>query len=94
MSAEEFSLLLSEIAARIAGQPLDEALARFLNAEYPPDGPTFQRLAALCAEGEQAGWLMGREAGGIRFGRAIKPGGVTGRFSVDVVRMDNVKGPH
>ena len=27
-------------------------------------------------------------------GRVVKPGGAAGRFSVDVVRMNNVKGPH
>lgn len=94
MSAEEFSTLLGGIAARLEGQPLDDAMAAFLNREYPQNGPDFQRLAALCAEGERDGWLMGREAGGIRFGRAIKPGGAAGGFSVDVVRMKDVKGPH
>lgn len=94
MSAEAFSMLLSGIAAQIEGVPLDADLAAFLNREYPVDGAVFSRLAELCAEGERDGWLMGREAGGIRFGRAIKPGGATGHFSVDVVRMDSVKGPH
>lgn len=94
MSAEEFSMLLSGIAAQLEGVPLDDAMAAFLNAEYPVDGPEFERLAALCAEGEKDGWLMNHEAGGIKFGRAIRPGGATGHFSVDVVRMGEVKGPH
>ena len=37
---------------------------------------------------------MAREAGGIKFGRAVKPGNQAGRFSVDVVRMNDVRGPH
>jgi hypothetical protein len=94
MSAETFSMLLSGIAARLEGVPLDDRMADFLKAEYPADGEDFAALAALCAEGERDGWLMSREAGGIRFGRAIKPGGATGSFSVDVVRMKDVKGPH
>ena len=94
MSAEEFSMLLSGIAARLEGVPLDAGMADFLNAEYPVDSPDYLRLAELCAEGERDGWLMAREAGGIRFGRAIKPGGAAGHFSVDVVRMKDVKGPH
>ncbi|GKY88046.1 DUF4863 family protein [Sinisalibacter aestuarii] len=94
MSAEAFSMLLSGIAARLEGVPLDDDMAAFLNAEYPADGAEFQELARLCAEGEREGWLMSREAGGIKFGRAIKPGGATGHFSVDVVRMKEVKGPH
>lgn len=94
MSAEEFSTLLGGIAARLDGMTLDAAMADFLNAEYPGDGADFARLAGLCAEGERDGWLMSREAGGIRYGRAIKPGGATGAFSVDVVRMKEVEGPH
>jgi len=94
MSAEEFSMLLSGIAAQLEGVPVDARMAEFLNAEYPADGADFQRLAELCAEGEREGWLMSREAGGVKFGRAIKPGGATGQFSVDVVRMKDVKGPH
>ena len=94
MSAEEFSMLLAGIAARLEDRPLDAELAAFLNAEYPGDGEDFAKLARLCAEGERDGWLMSREAGGIKFGRAIKPGGATGAFSVDVVRMKDVKGPH
>ncbi len=94
MSAEEFSMLLSGIAAQLEGVPLDDKMAAFLNAEYPAEGPDLQRLAELCAAGEAEGWLMSREAGGIKFGRAIRPGGATGEFSVDVVRMRDVKGPH
>ena len=94
MSAESFAMLLSGIAAQIGAAPLDGALAEFLNKEYPATGATFAQLATLCAEGEREGWLMSREHGGIKFGRAIKPGGATGHFSVDVVRMRDVKGPH
>ena len=94
MSAEEFSTLLSGIAARLEGRDLDAELATFLNTEFPVNGPKFTRLAELCADGEREGWLMGREASGIKFGRAIKPGAATGRFSVDVVRMKDVTGPH
>ena len=51
-------------------------------------------IAALCVEGEAEGWVCGREAGGIAFGRVIRPGGAAGRFSVDVVRMADTVGPH
>ena len=40
------------------------------------------------------GWMCNREAGGIRFGRVMKPGPATHGFSVDVVVMNDVKGPH
>ena len=94
MSQAEFAEVLSEVVESLEGRPLDAAMADFLNATFPEDGAFFKRLAALCAEGEKDGWLMSREAGGIKFGRAIKPGAEAGQFSVDVVRMKNVKGPH
>jgi len=94
MSKSAFLELIAEIAGSIGTRPLDAALAEQLNATYPADGPRFARLAELCATGEAEGWLMPREAGGIRFGRAVKPGAEAGRFSVDVVRMENVRGPH
>ena len=54
MSAEEFSMVLSGIAARLEGLPLDGAMADFLNAEYPADGPEFARLAAFLGVGFDA----------------------------------------
>ncbi|BCH20345.1 hypothetical protein MesoLjLc_01290 [Mesorhizobium sp. L-8-10] len=94
MSRERFNELVGEIAGTIAGRPLDASLAGFLNRTYPVDAPVFAELRALCEEGEENGWLMSREAGGIKFGRAVKPGQSAGDFSVDVVRMKDVRGPH
>lgn len=94
MSVQEFNALMGQIAERLSGQPVDAGMADFLNQTYPKDGDVFARLTALCAQGEQEGWLMGREGGGIKYGRAIKPGTDAGLFSVDVVRMKDVKGPH
>ncbi|MGH1368415.1 MAG: DUF4863 family protein [Maritimibacter sp.] len=94
LSIEAFEALLSGIAAQLEGMPLDGDMSAFLNAEYPAEGADFAHLGALCAAGEAQGWLMSREQGGIKFGRAIKPGQATGQFSVDVVRMRDVKGPH
>jgi hypothetical protein len=64
-----------------------------------------QRLADLTAElagrpldaardGVAAGWLCDREGGGIRYGRIFKPAPDLHGFSVDVVDMQDVKGPH
>ncbi len=94
MTQSAFEALLGEVAAAIAERPLDDDLQAFLNAEYPADGEVVARIAALCKEGEVEGWVCGREAGGIAFGRVIKPGGAAGRFSVDVVRMADIEGPH
>ncbi len=91
---DAFVALVSRIAGAIADRPVDADLATFLNATYPADGDDFAELETLCAAGEAEGWLMGREAGGIKFSRPVKPGGEAGAFSVDVVRMRDVKGPH
>jgi hypothetical protein len=94
MSQDRFEALVGEIASSISGKPVDPSLAGYLNKTWPRDGDRFAELRGLCAQGEREGWLMSREAGGIRFGRVVKPGGAAGDFSVDVVRMKNVRGPH
>jgi hypothetical protein len=38
--------------------------------------------------------MCNRSAGGIRFGRVIKPQQQLERYSVDVVEMDSIVGPH
>lgn len=94
MSAEEFAATVGTVARRIEGMEPGPEMERVLNAEFSRDSDTFRKLGALCAQGEAEGWLMNREAGGIKFGRAIKPGAEAGGFSVDVVRMKDVAGPH
>lgn len=94
MSQARFNELIGEIAGKIGGKPLDSSLAGFLNRNWPAGSEAFEELTALCAEGEKEGWLLGHEAGGIKFGRVIKPGADTGEFSVDVVRMKDIRGPH
>lgn len=94
MSRAEFLELIADVVGVIGEDDLDEALERKLNDNFPADGVVFRRLKELCAEGARDGWLMEREAGGISFGRAVRPGAEAGRFSVDVVRMQDVVGPH
>lgn len=94
MSLQDFTELMGAIAGDLAGRDVNAAMADHLNESYPKGGETFEKLAGLCAQGEAEGWLMNREGGGIKFGRAIKPGAEAGSFSVDVVRMKDVKGPH
>jgi len=91
---EQFRSIVTKITNMIGDAALDETLAKRLNEAFPADGETFSELAELCARGEREGWLMAHEAGGIKFGRAIKPGDAAGDFSVDVVRMPQVRGPH
>lgn len=94
MSQDRFNELMGVIARSARGKPLSADLAGQLNTAFGPDTPAFAELKSLCAQGEREGWLMAREAGGIKFGRAIKAGGIAGDFSVDVVRMTDMRGPH
>ena len=92
--AQRFVDLVAEVAAAVSGHPLDCALEQRLNRDYPPTGAWFREMSALCRTGCEQGWLCSREAGGIRYGRPIKPGPQTEQFSVDVVDMNNIAGPH
>ncbi|HEX2492245.1 MAG TPA: DUF4863 family protein [Steroidobacter sp.] len=93
MTQDQFSNLIAGLTATIANRPLDAALEADLNARFPPDGAIVSAISAACRDGIAAGWMCKREAGGIRYGRVIKPTPSTHGFSVDVVEMDNVAGP-
>lgn len=96
--ADRFRAELAALTARIAGRPLDGALDTWLNAHCGPASATYQRLKAACQTGVAQGWLCQREqalAGGvIRYGRIFKPAAELHGFSVDVVDMADVAGPH
>ena len=94
MSKEVFHQQLAELTARIAGRPLDAGLDDWLNAEHGVGTPTFDRLKQSCLEGVAEGWLCDREGGGIRYGRVFKADEALHRFSVDVVDMTDIAGPH
>ena len=95
MSAQQaFIEAVTTITTRIAGRTLDDSLRVFLDENFPPGGEAFDDLAELCRQGVDEGWLCDREQGGIKFGRIIKPGPDTSGFSVDVVEMNNIRGPY
>ena len=94
MQIEEFRDLIGGVTAKLAGKALDASLMAELNAALPAESATFQKLAEACRSGIREGWLCTREHGGVKFGRAIKPGAETHGFSVDVVEMDDIAGPH
>lgn len=85
---------LAEVTASIGDTPLGPELEAKLNADFPTDGEWFKETERLCLQGCEEGWLCGREAGGIKFGRAVNAGEATHGMSVDVVEMDSVVGPH
>ncbi len=91
---QKFLTSINTIATAIGDKPLNASLADWLNAQYPANGKDFAALSDLIEQGDEEGWLCQREHGGVKFGRPVKPGAEAGRFSVDVVHMLPVKGPH
>ena len=94
MSAEHFRAQIVELSAAIAGRPVDAALDAWLNAEHGAGSATYAALKAACEQGVAEGWLCNREGGGIRYGRIFKPADDLQGFSVDVVDMADIAGPH
>ncbi len=91
---ERFQQLIAGLTAEIAALPLNSALAEHLNNKHGASSPLFQSIFAACQAGVKDGWMCKHEGGGIRYGRVIKATDATHGFSVDVVDMDNIAGPH
>ena len=85
---------VAELTARLEGRPLDAELDAWLNREHGVGSDTYRALKASCEAGAAAGWLCNREGGGIRYGRIFKPAADLHGFSVDVVDMRDIAGPH
>ncbi len=94
MSIEAFQSKISIVTDAIHEMPLDKTLETYLNREFPAAGETFKSIRKACLKGAEEGWLCQHEAAGIRFGRVLKPEQATRGFSIDVVRMADIKGPH
>lgn len=91
---EVFRQRIAAITSKIAARPLDAALDTWLNAEWGAGSAMFADLEQSCRQGVADGWLCDREGGGLRYGRIFKPAADLGGFSVDVVDMTDVAGPH
>ena len=89
-----FRSLVAELTAEIAGKPLDAALDSWLNQHHGVASTSYQQLKAACIQGATEGWLCKYEGGGLRYGRIFKPADDLHGFSVDVVDMKDVAGPH
>ena len=94
MSQQEFRALIGNLTAELAGRPLDSDLDRWLNTEHGAGSPTFNSLTQACTRGVDEGWMCEREHGGVRYGRVCKAGDDLHGFSVDVVDMSDIAGPH
>ena len=94
MSSEQLRLTLSSLIEDIAGKPLDENLQDWLNQSHGVGSDSYRDIERQCHAGIEEGWLCQHEAGGIRYGRVFKPEADLQSFSVDVVDMKDVVGPH
>jgi hypothetical protein len=94
MPASELRQQIVKLTAEFAGKELNSALEDWLNQEHGVGRSTYRKLEQSCREGVDAGWLCEREAGGIGYGRIFKPAAELQNFSVDVVNMKDVAGPH
>jgi hypothetical protein len=91
---ETFRIQMAALTSQLAGRPLDGALDSWLNAEHGLSSSTYREVRQACEDGVSAGWLCPREAAGIRYGRIFKPAPDLHGFSVDVVDMNDIAGPH
>jgi hypothetical protein len=85
---------IASLTAELAGRPLDADLDAWLNREHGAGSATYAALKAGCEAGVADGWLADREGGGIKYGRIFKPADDLHGFSVDVVDMQDIAGPH
>jgi hypothetical protein len=94
VSPSEFRELIAKVTVQLAGRPLDANLDIWLNAEHGASSATYASLRDACMAGTKDGWLCEREGGGIRYGRIFKAADDLHGFSVDVVDMTDIAGPH
>lgn len=94
MTPDKFRAQIAGLTAQIAGRAIDADLDAWLNREHGAGSATYRELKASCEAGVAEGWLCNREGGGIRYGRIFKPADDLHGFSVDVVDMNDIAGPH
>lgn len=94
MTPADLHQALAPLTAQLQGRALDAGLDAWLNAEAGPGSATYAAIESACRAGVAEGWLCNREGGGIKYGRIFKPGAELHGFSVDVVDMQDIAGPH
>lgn len=94
MTPSDFRRQIAELTAEIGRRPLNSALDTWLNTHHGVGSATYSALKASCETGVAEGWLCDREGGGIRYGRIFKPADDLHGYSVDVVDMTDIAGPH
>lgn len=91
---DAFKALVRQVTDKIADRPLDADLEKFLNSHFPPDSAEFDAIEEACTRAVADGWMCDRGEDPLRFGRVLRPDPELAGFSVDVVRMEDVAGPH
>ena len=94
VTAENFGQLIAQVTGSIGAHALDQRLEQDLNRLFPAAGAMYQDILRSCRTAIASGWMCAREAGGIRYGRVLKPTQTTHGYSVDVVDMPPLAGPH
>ena len=94
MTPDKFRAQIAGLTAQLTGRTLDAELDAWLNREHGAGSATYAELKASCEAGVADGWLCNREGGGIKYGRIFKPSDDLQGFSVDVVDMRDIAGPH
>lgn len=94
MTPADLHQALAPSTAQLSGRPLDDALDTWLNTQAGPGTATYAAIESACRAGVAEGWLCNREGGGIKYGRIFKPAADLHGFSVDVVDMIDIAGPH
>ena len=94
MTPDKFRAQIAGLTAQLAGRAIDADLDAWLNREHGAGSATYAALKASCEAGVAEGWLCNREGGGIKYGRIFKPAEDLHGFSVDVVDMTDIAGPH
>ena len=91
MSAENLIKHLQPIVDALQDVSLDDPAGcqAELERQFPMASQVVQDIRASMVRGQEQGWLLPKEAGGVRFGRVAKD---CGGFSVDAVLM-NGAGP-
>ncbi|MBF23695.1 DUF4863 family protein [Neopusillimonas maritima] len=94
MNLETFQQLIQKVTNHIGDRPLNKTLQDDLNQTFPVGGDVYNEIVNACHTGVAQGWMCQYEGGGIRYGRVIKPTDVLNGYSVDVVDMKDLAGPH
>ncbi len=94
MTKDEFAALIATITEAIDGLPVEQSLEAVLTEKFPPDGEVFGQVLQACTDAITDGWMCQHGDPELKWGRVLKPTPQTHGFSVDVVDMTEVVGPH